>query len=129
MNLGNSSIPTLVILLNSGNLLFKAIGFFTKLLIEKLRSSDPPQLFCGSHLRTLARKENAMILSINGRWPSKYQVTKVIISWNFLTMKIIHLNWSTLIVEYSSNTLVTQICYVLELQEQSLTMYQSAIID
>jgi len=66
-NLGNSSIPTSVIPLNSGNILVEVSGSFTKPFIEKLRSSDLPQLFHGSHLGTLARKENAMILSMNGR--------------------------------------------------------------
>jgi len=67
MNLGNSLIPTSVILSNSKNALVKAIGSFTKLLIEKLRSLNPSQLFCRSHLGTLARKKNEIILLINRR--------------------------------------------------------------
>ena len=67
MNLGDSSIPTSVISSNSGNALVDAIGSFIKLLIEKLRSTDPPHLFHGSYLGTLARKEKANILSIDGR--------------------------------------------------------------
>jgi len=65
--LENSLIPTSIIPSNSGNALVEVNDFFTKLLIKKLRSSNPPQLFHGSYLETLARKENVMILSINRR--------------------------------------------------------------
>ena len=67
MNLGDSLMPTTVIPLNFGNVLVDVIEFFIKLLTEKLRSTNPPHLFYESHLGTLARKEKARILSIDGR--------------------------------------------------------------
>ena len=48
---------------------------------------------------------------------------------NFLELLNNENNRSTLKMEHGSNTLVTQIHYVLKLQEQSLTMHQSASID
>ena len=67
MNLGDSSIPISVLLLNSENALVNTIRSFIKLLIEKLRSTDPPHLFYRSYLGTLARKEKVKILSIDRR--------------------------------------------------------------
>ena len=93
INLGDSSITTIVILLNSGNVLVDAIGFFIKLLIEKLRSADLPHLFHRSCLETLARKGKAKILSMDRRWPSKCWTTKIVIFWNCWMMKTIHSNW------------------------------------
>jgi len=67
MNLGDSLTPTTVIPLNSVNILVDTIGSFIELLTEKLRNADPFHLFHGSCLRTLARKEKAKILSLDGR--------------------------------------------------------------
>ena len=67
MNLEDSLMPTTVIPLNSGNVLVDVIGSFIKLLTEKLRNTDPPHLFHRSCLRTLARKEKAKILLLDGR--------------------------------------------------------------
>ena len=67
MNLEDSSIPTSVILLNSGNTLVDVIGSFIKLLIEKLESTSLLYLFHGRYLGTLVRKEKAKILLIDRR--------------------------------------------------------------
>jgi len=66
-NLGDSLMPTTVILSISGNVLVNVIGSFIKLLTEKLRSINLSHLFHRNYLGTLARKEKAKILSINGR--------------------------------------------------------------
>ena len=49
-------MPTTVIPLNFGNILVDMIESFIKLLTEKLRSTNPPHLFYGSHLGTLVSR-------------------------------------------------------------------------